>query len=61
MSTEKPDRRAKYEEKRDIKKVSFNEITDAEILAYVRSQENFSNWVKSLIQKEYDTKITKHS
>ena len=46
------DRRKKYEEKRDIKRVSFNTETEADLLAIANALPNFSTWVKKKLAGE---------
>ena len=48
---------AKYEKKRQIKKVSFNAKTEKELLEFANSVD-FSNWVKQKI-KESQTHMQK--
>lgn len=42
---------AKYETKRQVKKVSFNSETEKDLLEFATSV-NFSEWVKQKIKKE---------
>lgn len=46
------DRRKKYEGKRVVKPVSFSVEKDADLLAYVASLPDFSNWVKTQLRQE---------
>lgn len=46
------DRKAKYEQKRMVKPVSFSIDKDADLLAYVASLPDFSNWVKTQLRQE---------
>lgn len=48
---EKVDRKAKYENKRQIKKVSFNLESEKDLLTYIADLD-FSNWVKQKIKNE---------
>lgn len=43
--------RRKYDDKRQIKKVSFNPDTENELLEFANSV-NFSEWVKQKIKEE---------
>lgn len=43
--------RQKYDEKRQIKKVSFNSETEKDLLEFATSI-NFSEWVKQKIKEE---------
>ncbi|SCW12241.1 hypothetical protein [Neisseria gonorrhoeae] len=43
--------RKRYEQKRVIKKVSFNAETEKELLEYAQNLD-FSQWVKSIIKKK---------
>ena len=45
------DRRKKYDEMREIKRVSFNTEKDADILTYIKDKE-FSTYVKKLIRED---------
>lgn len=44
--------RKRYEQKRVIKKVSFNAETEKELLEYAKNLD-FSQWVKDQIRKEF--------
>ncbi|CBX23229.1 hypothetical protein [Neisseria lactamica] len=43
--------RKRYEQKRVIKKVSFNAETEKELLEYAKNLD-FSQWVKSIIKEK---------
>ena len=45
------DRRKKYDEMREIKRVSFNIEKEADIIAYIKDKE-FSTYVKKLIRED---------
>ena len=48
---------AKYETKRQIKKVSFNSETEKDLLEFATSV-NFSEWVKKKIKEELNKALT---
>lgn len=50
MSEAQKKANSKYEEKRKIKKVSFNAETEKELLDFANSVD-FSNWVKQKIKE----------
>lgn len=50
-STAQDKARRKYDDKRQIKKVSFNTETEEDILKFANSV-NFSEWVKQKIKEE---------
>ena len=49
--------RQKYDEKRQIKKVSFNPDTEKNLLDFANSV-NFSEWVKQKIKEELNKALT---
>lgn len=48
----KEDRQEKYENKRQVKRASFNLETEKELFDYAQSLPDFSNWVKERLKKE---------
>lgn len=50
--------RKRYEQKRVIKKVSFNAETEKELLEYAQNID-FSQWVKSIIKEKSKNSLTK--
>ncbi|HEZ3190868.1 TPA: hypothetical protein WH336_001820 [Neisseria meningitidis] len=50
--------RKRYEQKRVIKKVSFNAETEKELLEYAQNID-FSQWVKSIIKEKIKNSLTK--
>ena len=48
------DRKTRYESKRLVKKVSFNNDTEADLLAIANSLPDFSGWVKQQLQKQIE-------
>lgn len=48
--------RKRYEQKRVIKKVSFNAETEKELLEYAQNLD-FSQWVKDQIRKEFKNRL----
>lgn len=48
------DRRAKYEARRTVKRVSFNADTEADLLAAANALPDFSGWVKQQLQKQIE-------
>ena len=45
------DRRKKYDDTRETKRVSFNKIKENEMLIFLKDKE-FSTYIKKLIEKE---------
>lgn len=47
---------ARYEKKRKVKLVSFNEDTEADLLAFANSLPDFSNAVKNWLREQMNKK-----
>lgn len=54
------DRKKKYENKRLIKKVSFNAENDKELIKLAESIPDFSNWVKDRLREQLPTSKAQH-